>query len=155
MPIGDYCQRDVRTIAVDATLRSAAQRMADEGVGCLVAVAGRSVRGILTDRDIALRVVREGLDPDQANVATALTHDPLTVHASSPLRVVSGLMRRRSVRRLPVVDDREELVGVIALDDLLPVIARELVGISEVVGAQSPHAQAARGAGPDAGPEVE
>jgi CBS domain-containing protein len=147
MPIGDYCQRDVRTIAVDATLRSAAQQMADQGVGCLVAVAGRSVRGILTDRDLALRVIREGLDPDQSHVSDALTHDPLTVHAHSPLRVVTSLMRRRSVRRLPVVDDREELVGVIALDDLLPVIARELVGISEVVAAQSPHASKSAGRG--------
>jgi len=146
MPIGDYCQRDVRTIAVDATLRSAAQQMADENVGCLVVVAGKSVRGILTDRDLALRVIREGLDPDKTNVAAALTHDPLTIHAHSPLRVATGLMHRRAVRRLPVVDDREELIGVIALDDLLPVIARELVGISEVVGAQAPR-RAGKGAG--------
>ena len=155
MPISDYCQRDVRTIAVDATLRAAAQRMADEGVGCLVAVAGRSVRGMLTDRDLALRVIREGLDPDTSNVAAALTHDPLTIHARSPLRVATGLMRRRAVRRLPVVDEREELVGMIALDDLLPVIAQELVGLAAVAAAQSPHAAPQRLGGDDSGPEVE
>jgi len=155
MPISDYCRRDVKTIAVDATLRSAAQLMADAGVGCLVAVAGRSVRGMLTDRDLALRVVREGLDPDAANVAAALTHDPLTVHARSPLRVATGLMRRRAVRRLPVVDEREELVGMIALDDLLPVIARELVGLSAVAAAQSPDGPSSAAGDGETGPEVE
>jgi len=149
MPVSDYCRRDVRTIAVDATLRSAAQQMADEGIGCLVAVAGRSVRGILTDRDLALRVIREGLDPDKANVASALTHDPVTIHAGTPLRVAMGLMRRRAVRRLPVVDEREELIGVITLDDLLPVIAQELVGLGAIATAQSPHVSP-----PVGGPEV-
>ena len=153
MPISNYCQRDVRTIAVDATLRAAAKQMADEGVGCLVAVAGRSVRGILTDRDVALRVVREGLDPDTTNVAAALTHDPLTIHTRSPLRVATGLMRRRAVRRLPVVDEKEELVGMISLDDLLPVIAQELVGLGAVAASQSPHAPAEVRS--DDGPEVE
>ena len=149
MPVSDYCRRDVRTIAVDATLRSAARQMADEGIGCLVAVAGRSVRGILTDRDLALRVIREGLDPDNANVASALTHDPVTIHAGTPLRVAMALMRRRAVRRLPVVDEREELIGVITLVDLLPVIAQELVGLGAVATAQSPHVSS-----PVGGPEV-
>ena len=155
MPISDYCQRDVHTIAVDATLRTAAQRMADEGVGCLVAVAGKSVRGILTDRDLALRVIREDLDPDQTNVAAVLTHDPLTIHTRTPLRVATGLMRRRAVRRLPVVDEREELVGMIALDDLLPVIAQELVGLGAVAASQSPHGPSLRVRSDDGGPEVE
>lgn len=155
MPISDYCQRDVHTIAVDATLRAAAQRMADEGVGCLVAVAGRSVRGILTDRDLAMRVIREGLDPDTTNVAAALTHDPLTIHTGSPLRVATALMRRRAVRRLPVVDEREELVGMIALDDLLPVIAQELVGLGAIAATQAPHGSSLKPRSDDSGPEVE
>ena len=155
MPISDYCQRDVKTIAVDATLRSAAQRMADEGVGCLVAVAGRSVRGMLTDRDLALRVIHEGLDPDSTNVAAALSHDPLTIHTRSGVRVATGLMRRRAVRRLPVVDEREELVGMIALDDLLPVIAKELLGLSAVAAAQSPQGASLPASGDESGPEVE
>ena len=155
MPISDYCQRNVKTIAVDATLRSAAQRMADEGVGCLVAVAGRSVRGMLTDRDLALRVIHGGLDPDSTNVAAALTHDPLTIHRGSPLRVATALMRRRAVRRLPVVDEREELVGMIALDDLLPVIAKELLGLSAVVAAQAPDGPSLCPGNDETGPEVE
>ena len=154
MPIGDYCQKDVRTIDVGATLREAAQRMAEEGVGCLIALQGAYPRGMLTDRDVALRVLRDGLDPDEAHVQDALTPDPVVVHASSPLRAAAAVMRRRAVRRLPVLDDEERLVGVLTLDDLVGLLARELSGLADAVGAQAPGGP--RGArSSDVGPEVE
>jgi CBS domain-containing protein len=154
MSIGEYCQRDVRTIDVGASLREAARRMADEGVGCLVAVQGTAPRGVLTDRDLAMRVLREGIDPDQGRVADVLAEDPLVVHAASPLRAASALMRRRAVRRLPVLDEQERLVGVIALDDLLGLLARELAGLADAVAAQAPRAGATTHE-PETGPEVE
>jgi CBS domain-containing protein len=138
MAIGEYCQRDVRTIDVGATLRSAAQRMADEGIGCLVATVGRYPRGVITDRDVALRTLRDGLDPDVTTVGDVLSGDSVVVHASAPLRAATTIMRRRSVRRLPVLDEHDALVGVIAADDLLRLLARELAGVGEVVAAQAP-----------------
>jgi CBS domain-containing protein len=156
MPVADYCQRDVRTIDVEATLREAAQRMAEEGVGSLVAVQREHPRALLTDRDLALLVLREGLDPDVVRVGDALSHDPVVVHADAPLRAAAALMRRRAVRRLPVVDERQRLVGVIAFDDLLGLVARELSGIADAVAAQSPSPRPPeRARAADSGPEVE
>ncbi len=138
MPIGDYCQRDVRTIDSGEMLREAARRMADEGVGALVVLQGRHPRGILTDRDIAMRVLRAGADPDATTALDAVGGDPVVMHDTSPLRAASAVMRRCALRRLPVVDAAGELVGVIASDDLLRLVAQELSGVAEVVASQSP-----------------
>lgn len=153
MSVGDYCQRDVRTIAARETLRTAAVRMAEEGVGSLVVLQGRQPRGILTDRDVALRALRDGVDPDATSVLDAIGRDPIVMHETSPLRAAAALMRRCSVRRIPVIDAHEELVGVIASDDVLRLLASELAGLAEAVAAQAPAGRAA--VDPAAGPEVE
>jgi CBS domain-containing protein len=145
MAIGDYCRRDVRTVGIGETLRAAARKMEAEGVGCLVALEGTRPRGVLTDRDVMLRVLRDGLDADATGVESALTEDPVTVNESSSLRVAAIVMRRRGLRRLPVVDSKGQLVGLIARDDLLGVVSRELVDVAAAVAAQTPGAGAARG----------
>lgn len=150
MPIGDYCQRDVRTIGAHETVRSAAARMAEEGVGSLVVLLGRQPRGILTDRDIALRVLRDGLDADATQVLDAGLPDPVMMHETSGLRAAAALMRRCAVRRVPVVNDKEELVGMIAYDDVLRVLAGELSAMADVVAAQT-----RAPLDPNAAPEVE
>jgi len=153
MPVGDYCQRDVRTIGARETLRVAAQRMAEEGVGTLVVVQGRRPCGVLTDRDVALRVLRDGADADTTTALETVAGDPVMIHDSSPLRAAAALMRRSSVRRLPVVDARDELVGMIAADDVLRLIAEELAGLAEAVAVQVPSGRPT--ADPAATPEVE
>lgn len=153
MPVGDYCQRDVRTIDARETLRAAAVRLAEEGVGSLVVLQGRQPRGILTDRDVALRVLRDGLDADAVSVLEAVGRDPIVMHESSPLRAAAALMRRCAVRRIPVLDAKEELVGVIAYDDVLRLLARELAGIADAVASQAPAGAAP--VDPAADPEVE
>jgi CBS domain-containing protein len=153
MPIGDYCQRDVRTIGAHETLRAAAVQMAEEGVGSLVVLQGRQPRGILTDRDVALRVLRDGVDPDATSALDAVGRDAILMHETSPLRAAAALMRRSAVRRIPVVDAREELVGVIAFDDILRLLASELAGLAEAVASQAPPGRAP--VDPAAGPEVE
>jgi CBS domain-containing protein len=136
MPIGDYCQRNVRTIEAHESLRTAAIRMAEENVGSLVVIQGRQPRGVLTDRDVALRVLRDGVDPD-TEVIEAGMPDPVVMHESSPLRAASALMRRTAVRRIPVVNASEELVGVIAFDDVLRLLASELSVLADAVATQS------------------
>jgi CBS domain-containing protein len=152
MPVGDYCQRDVRTIDARETLRTAAVRMAEEGVGSLVVLQGRQPRGILTDRDVALRVLHEDLDADATRVLEAIGGDAIVIHATSPLRAAAALMRRCAIRRVAVVDAREELVGVLASDDLLRIVAAELSGIADAVASQAP---AGAGAPQAPTPEVE
>jgi CBS domain-containing protein len=143
MAVRDYCRCDVRTVKGTITLREAAQRMADDGVGCLVVVKGDHARGVVTDRDIAMHVLREGLDPDATPVSALLDAEPpAIVHGKTRFDLAALMMRRRGVRRLVVVEDGEVIAGVITLDDMVQVIARELADVASVLAAQAPPAAA-------------
>lgn len=137
MPVGDYCQHDVRWVPPDTPLREAARKMRDAGVGCLVVVDSGRVQGVVTDRDVALAVLGEGRDPEVDRVGALVAEQvPLAVHANMPFGVVTKMLRKRAVRRLPVLDRNERLVGVITADDVLRLVCRELAMLGEAVAAQ-------------------
>lgn len=143
MPVRDYCRSDVRTVKGKTTLREAAQRMADEGVGCLIVVKGDRAVGVVTDRDIAMHVLREGHDPATTALSTLLDAEPpAIVHGKTRFDLAALTMRRRGVRRLVVVEDGEAISGVLTLDDMVQVIARELADVASVLAAQAPRAAA-------------
>lgn len=159
MSVGDDCRRPVQSVRPEESLREAARRMRDEGVGALVVVEPDDrVAGVVTDRDLALRVLQDGADADATEVRALLEREPVLVHADAPLALAAGLMRRRAVRRLPVVDRDEHLVGLVTADDLLRLLSRGLSGLAGAVAAQAPVAGGVVGwdeTGDDAGPEVE
>lgn len=139
MPIADYCRRDVATIDAGEKLLVAAQRMRDENVGCLVVTERGRVRAIVTDRDIALRVLREGLDPRTARVEDLVENGLVVLNANRPVRLALMLMRKYGVRRLPVLDDHAKLVGIVTWDDSVALLARELAAVAETIAGQNPH----------------
>ncbi len=156
MAIGDYCRRDVSSVSRQETLRDAARRMAAESVGCLVVMGGDRVAGMITDRDVALATLAQGRDPDATRIAELVDdRPPVVVHEDSPLGVAAGMMRRHAIRRLPVLDAEERLVGVIASDDLLRIVAAEISGLARTVEAQRPDAAREVPIGDVASPEVE
>ncbi|EFF93955.1 CBS domains protein [Streptomyces sp. e14] len=114
--------RDVMTPGVvavrpDASLVEAARLMRAQDIGGVVVADGQEVVGVLTDRDIAVRAVAEGLDPQTVSARAVCTPDPLVVGPQDPLRAAVTLMREHSVRRLPVVEDGMP-VGMVSLSDL-------------------------------------
>ncbi|HEU4430030.1 MAG TPA: CBS domain-containing protein [Myxococcota bacterium] len=138
MPIGDYCQRPAATVLENDTARSAAQRMKLSGVGSLVVVRDGRPVGIVTDRDLALETICNRLDAGAVRVGELASRSLVTVHADAPVREAVRLMGRRGVRRLPVVDDKGEIVGIVAADDLATLAIAELSGLAVAIGAQAP-----------------
>jgi len=127
---GEICTRNV-TIAFRATtLNGAAKLMRENHVGSLVVVdevAGlRIVVGILTDRDIVTAVVASDLDPGALRVEDVMSTDLVTAREDDSLIDLVRTMRRKGVRRIPVVGGQGELVGVVTLDDVLDILAQEL-----------------------------
>lgn len=133
MRIEDVMTRGVVTIGPDDTLHSAARAMGAANVGLLPVVEGEELVGVLTDRDIVVRAVAQGLGPG-APVREAMTWQVFTCQDSEPLSAAGRLMRARAVRRLVVVDADHKLVGVISIDDLASVgeshLAEELADIA-------------------------
>ena len=136
MSVGDICRREVVTITPDAGLCDAARVMREKHVGFLVVVGpatekgDRLVQGVLTDRDIVVTVVGRDADPKDLKVVDIMTRNPLLIAAGTSVTGALGLMRADGVRRVPVVGVRNELVGVLSIDDVLDVVANQLTAIS-------------------------
>jgi len=146
MSVGRICLREVHLADGAESVADAARRMRDRGVGTLVVVdeAGKPV-GLLTDRDITLRVVASGGDPQATSVGDVMTERPKTVHENTPIESALALMRSGAFRRLPVVDDRGVVVGIVSIDDVLGLLAEELALIGGLFARQTPRPAAPRG----------
>lgn len=130
MKIGEICTRVVSCAFPNMTAAEAARLMAEDHVGDLVVVDGagqnRTPVGIVTDRDLVLRVMSEGLLADQTTVERIMSRDLVTVGAEEGLYETVDRMRARGVRRVVVLDAKGDLVGVVSFDDVLNVISEEL-----------------------------
>jgi len=123
-------------VTPEETLRAAAQRMKAEPIGCLVAAEDDRPVGVVTDRDIALRVLRENLDPDKLKVRDVMVSPVVTVAASVPVDEALRVLRKAAVRRLVVLDDEGKVTGLFAADDLLRLVATELGDLGEALRVQ-------------------
>lgn len=117
MRIRDVMSRDIQTAQPTDTLEAVAARMKTGDFGFVPVVEGDRLVGTVTDRDIAIRGVGEGRPP-QAAVAEVMSRGATTVLDSDDLRVALDLMADGRIRRLPVLDKHDRLVGVVSLGDL-------------------------------------
>ena len=114
----DIMTHDVECASVNETLVDAARKMRDLGVGALP-ICGEDdrLKGMLTDRDITVRVVAEGKDPGSVKVSELADGEPVTIGADVDLKDALRTMQEHDVRRLPVIDGHQ-LVGMISQGDI-------------------------------------
>ncbi|WP_330330252.1 CBS domain-containing protein [Streptomyces sp. NBC_00536] len=106
------------TVEQRTSVAEAARVMRDAGIGDVLVVADGRLLGILTDRDIVVRVLADGRDPAATDVRAVCTTGPVTVGPDDGVDRALDLMRRHALRRLPVRTGDGELVGIVALGDL-------------------------------------
>jgi CBS domain-containing protein len=117
--VGDIAAYPPFTVNRDASARAAAQVMRDDEIGDVMVVDGEGrLVGMLTDRDVAVRVVAAGRDPETTSVAEVCTPDPISVRGVAPLEDAEDLLRSHLVHRLPVVDADGRPIGLVSLEDL-------------------------------------
>ena len=109
--------RRVHTIGPDATIAEAARMMAEHDVGALPVANPDRLVGMITDRDIAIRAIAEGLGPD-TKVTAIMTDEVMYCYDTETVEDVLANMGDIQLRRLPVVDQDKRLVGIISLSDL-------------------------------------
>ncbi len=114
----DVMTKNPTTCGEMAPVVDAAKLMEQEGVGSIPVCEDGRLVGIVTDRDIAMRVVAEGRDPQQTKIQDVMTRDPQTVSAEEPISRALEVMESRQVRRIPVIDGGGRLVGIIAQADI-------------------------------------
>jgi CBS domain-containing protein len=139
MFVRDLCKRDVDTASYAETALDVARRMRDRQVGSLIVVDDDRPVGIVTDRDLTVRVLAGGLDPQTTRVSEVMTPSPTTIREDATIVTALGYMRKGRFRRLPVVGPDGALLGVVALDDVLALVAEEFAEVGPLLGREAPH----------------
>lgn len=141
MQIGEICTRDVVVCERDTNAVELAQLMRDRHVGDVIVVEpveGRAVPvGIVTDRDLVLDVLAEEADPTTLAAGDLMSAELVTARDTEVVYDAVWHMRSKGIRRLPVVDARGFLVGVLTADDVTAFLAEELAQIARIVPYQT------------------
>ncbi len=117
--VAEVMSTHLATVTSDSTVVGAARLMRDQDVGPVLVTDGDTLAGILTDRDIAIRLVAEGRNPDEVQVAELMSADPKTARPDDNVKDVMRLMGKEQVRRIPIVDESGSLVGIVAQADIV------------------------------------
>jgi CBS domain-containing protein len=116
--IQDIMTRTVASVQASETLQTAAQRMRDLNIGSLPVCEGDAIVGMVTDRDVTVRGVANGLPPQDTRVSEVMTGEVRWCRESDSVEDVMELMGSHQVRRLAVVDRSRKIVGIVALGDM-------------------------------------
>lgn len=116
--------REIVSLGRNASVRDAARLMSAYGIGAILILEDKRLVGIFTERDLAVRVVGAGLDPNKTRLGTVMTRDPLTLTPEATAFDALGVMQQRGLRHLPVVRD-DRVVGMVSIRDLYDVVADE------------------------------
>jgi CBS domain-containing protein/mannose-6-phosphate isomerase-like protein (cupin superfamily) len=125
--------RPVQTLGPDDSCLDAAQLMRSENIGSVVIARDGEPLGLVTDRDLAMRVLADAQDPVVVRLSEIMSPHPVFISVKRSLDEAIITMRELGVRRLPVVDERGHLAGIVSLDDMLMRIGRQVGQLSECV----------------------
>lgn len=134
--VGEFMTTRLVTMDGTDTLAAAAQEMRDSAIGDVIVTNGDEVIGIVTDRDITVRGVAEGLDVNTTPLSQILTQDVVTVSQYDDAVAAADLMRTYGVRRLPVIEEGR-LIGLVSLGDLA--VEREPQSVLADISADEPN----------------
>jgi len=117
-PVSDVMTPNPASVSEKDSIKRVAEIMKREDAGVVPVVDGRKVIGMITDRDIVVRLIAEGKDPSSAKVNEAMSKQVRTVKEETPINEVLQLMSREQIRRVPVTNNNNELVGIVSIGDI-------------------------------------
>lgn len=142
MLVSDLCTRKTIVIREEKSAHDAAKLMKQYNVGCLVVVKSlddhNTPVGIITDRDIVIKAMLKERDPYTITVHEIMSTPALTVTESTSIIDALMKMRYNSIRRVPVVNSKRNLMGILSLDDILDSISKELNEITQIFRKEEP-----------------
>lgn len=138
MRVHEFMSHPVETAKPDDSLLSAARAMKERNVGCVVVIDGGEIKGILTDRDIVIRVVCPDLEPEEIRVEDVMTRQVVAIREDADIDFALNLMKNNRIRRLPVLNGSGQLIGIVSISDLARVIGRDTQNFLSTVSAHLP-----------------
>lgn len=141
MNIREIFNRDVWIIEEDKTLYEAAKMMKNHGVGSLVVIKSNKTShpvGMLTDRMLAVKSVFEKTDIKHTPVKKIMSEKIFVAKENQSLTEILKIMAKKGIRRIPITDQKNKLIGILALDDIIIYLANQLTLIQDVIKKQIP-----------------
>ena len=118
MKVSERMTKDLVTVDASATAKEVAEKMKEENIGTVLVEENGRLKGIATDRQIAMKVVAAGKDPAKTRVSEFMTEDPVTASPDMEIEDATKIMGERGFRRIPVVEE-EKMVGIISAADVV------------------------------------
>jgi len=119
VPLSEVMNRRLTTIGVGATVAKAAKAMCDDQVGSVIILEHNKPIGIVTEEDIACKVVAKDLKPSTVHVNDIMSTPLITVSADKTVGDAARMMVKHKVRRLPIIDEHHNVIGIVTVRDLL------------------------------------
>lgn len=142
MGLVECCQKQVVAVSPDTPVVEVARIMKEKNVGSVIVISGdgRPV-GILTDRDLVVRIMAQERDPGEVRSREVMTRNLITFRDSMGIYEAIRKMAGEGIRRMPIVDDSGILIGIVTLDDIIRMLGEEMAIIAENIEKQSPPMQ--------------
>jgi CBS domain-containing protein len=142
MTIHALCNKNIITATATMTITKAISLMNDNHIGALIIIddeRGTMPIGLITDRDIALKACKEGTNLNDIQINDIMTKDLVILKDDQGIKETLDIMSEKGIRRAPVVNHNNELIGIISLDDLTLLLAEEIQSISKLIRNQMVH----------------
>jgi CBS domain-containing protein len=133
MKLSEFARNEVVFVSPEAPVAEAARLMQAKNVGCVVVANNHKPVGILTDRDIVLRLVNRDWSPTKTPVREIMTENVLTLRHDMQLDEALDRVKGRSIRRFPVVDEEGAVVGFFSMDDIVHQVGREMNAVASIL----------------------
>jgi len=139
MGVVKCCREQVVAVSLDTPALDVAKTMGERSVGSVVVISGdNKPRGILTDRDLAVRVMAQEKNPGEVRAEEIMTRDVVTFQDSMGIYEAIQKMTDAGIRRMPIVDDTGKLIGIVTMDDIIRMLGEEMAAIAKNIEKQSP-----------------
>ncbi len=137
MTVYACCRKDVVTVSPDSLAGDVAKLMQSMNIGSVVVTRNERPQGIVTDRDLVLRVIAEERNPQETRIRDIMSGDLVVLDEEMGLMEALAYVRTKGVRRMPVVDREGKLRGIITIDDIIRLLIDELSCIGTIIEEES------------------
>lgn len=140
MSLETLCRREIVCVDVNTIVLEATELMEEMNVGSVVVIQNDRPVGMVTDRDVVLRVVNKKLDPAAVKVGDIMSLEVVTLKQSTGLYEALEQIKESGsrVRRFPIVDDNGAIKGIITLDDVIYLLGKEMADVSSIIESERP-----------------
>jgi CBS domain-containing protein len=140
MSLESLCRREIICVRTSDKVIDATRLMEEKNVGSVVVVSEDKPVGIMTDRDVMIRLVNKGRDPEKTSIRDVMSVEIITLKQNTGLYDALEQIKesKSSVRRFPIVDENGSIKGIITLDDVVYLLGKEMSDVSSIIETERP-----------------